>query len=414
MTDDVIIVGAGLVGICCAVSLARRGKTVRLIDRDAPGQATSYGNAGVISPWSIAPQAAPGLWKSIPGLLTSRERPLRVRPETWPQMVRWGMRLLSYSGEDKFRAGSRAMIPLCGPSITLYRRHLQEAGINEALVEDSCYIHAYRRDDGADLNGLEYRVRAEAGARLERLNADELHEIEPDLGPAFRSAVVIHDQARALSPGRLGAALAENLRQRGVAIETAAVTALASGDNGWTVQTEGQSFSAAKVILSAGAWSAGLLRPLGIDIPLMAERGYHMQFRDPGIRLNNSIMDVDAKIVASSMTDGMRVAGGAEFGSLDAPPDPKREALLRGQARRICPSLDDSKGELWMGRRPSLPDSLPALGPLQGVPPGLITAFGHSHYGLMMAPATGEIIADMVTNQPSDLDVKPYDPHRFA
>ena len=137
MTDDVIIAGAGLVGICCAVSLARRGKTVRLIDRDAPGQATSYGNAGVISPWSIAPQASPGLWKSIPGLLTSRERPLRVRPETWPQMVRWGMRLLSYSAEDKFRAGSRAMIPLCGPSITLYRRHLQEAGINEALVEDS-------------------------------------------------------------------------------------------------------------------------------------------------------------------------------------------------------------------------------------------------------------------------------------
>lgn len=414
MRAEVIVVGAGIVGICCALSLARRGMQVRLIDRDAPGQGTSSGNAGVVSPWSIVPQATPGLWKKLPGLLLSSERPLAIRPETWPQMIGWGTRFLANGTEAKFRAVSRAMVPLCRPSITLYQRHLDEAGVNEPLLQSACYVHAFRSEQGGNLSDLEYRVRVETGARLERIGAGELHEIEPDLGPDYRAAVLIHEQARALSPGRLATVLAEAARWRGVEIEQRRVEALTPTEDGWEVELAGERRRAARVVLAAGAWSARLLRPLGLSLPLIAERGYHMQFARPGVRLNHSVMDMDAKLVASSMADGLRVAGAAEFGPLDTRRDPRRAALLRRQAVRLCPALDASDGTLWMGHRPSLPDSLPALGRIGGMAPGLFAAFGHSHYGLMMAPATGEMIADLLTEQQPATDLTPYDPRRFG
>ncbi|MCA0946632.1 FAD-binding oxidoreductase [Salipiger pacificus] len=414
MSRDVTVVGAGIVGICCALSLARRGVQVRLIDRGAPGQGTSSGNAGIVSPWSIAPQATPGLWKKLPELLLSPERPLTVRPGTWPRMIGWGTRFLANGTEAKFRAVSEAMRPLCSPSIRLYERHLEEAGVNEPLLQGACYVHAFRSEDGGDLSALDYRVRAEAGARLERIGAGALRELEPDLGPDFRAAVLIHEQARALSPGRLGAVLADAARRRGVEIEQRTVEALTPSEGGWELQLAGESRRAARVVVAAGAWSARLLRPLGLRLPLIAERGYHMQFANPGVRLNHSVMDMDAKLVASSMTGGLRVAGAAEFGPLDTRRDPRRAAQLRRQAKRLCPGLDDTEGALWMGHRPSLPDSLPALGRIGGLPPGLFAAFGHSHYGLMMAPATGEIIADLLTEKKTNTDMTPYDARRFG
>ncbi len=412
MSSSVTILGAGMVGICCALSLAERGVSVRLIDRGDPGQETSYGNAGVISPWSIIPQATPGIWKALPKLLFGHNRPLAVRPSFWPRMVPWGLRFLRHGNETQMRAVAAAMEVMCAPSIDLYRRHLKGTG-HEDLVRDSAYVHAFRQADRASLKSLEYAVRIERGANLELVGADELHRLEPALSRDFQAAILIHDQARTISPGTVGQVLAEKATSLGVEILRAEINDLHRADGKWQINCGGQTIRTERVVVAMGAWSTELLKPLGLKVPLVAERGYHVEFENPEIELNNSIMDVDAKFVASSMMNGLRAAGHAEFGTVDAPPDPRRQKRLERQARAAFPDLPPKASRTWLGRRPSFPDSLPMVGEFD-THPGLFAAFGHSHYGLMMAPKTGEVIAQILTDESLNADLSPFSTSRFT
>ena len=186
-----------------------------------------------------------------------------------------------------------------------------------------------------------------------------------------------------------------------------AVQSLHRTEGEWLCRTDQGDLRAAKLVLAMGVWSARLLRPLGIRIPVEAERGYHVCFTDPGISFTHSVMDAEMKFVASSMSDGLRVAGTAEFAGLDAPINDKRLAGLISLARRISPDLRAEAHTTWSGQRPSLPDSLPCIGEIEGFP-GLIAAFGHSHYGLMMAPKTGELVADIATGRAANIDLSSY------
>lgn len=411
MGGDVTIIGAGIVGICTALSLRERGFEVRIVDRAEPGQETSFGNAGVISPWSIIPQAMPGTWKILPGLLFGKDSPLSVRAGYWPRMVPWGLRFLRSGTEAQARAASDLMEHLCGPSVDLYRRLLQGTGYEDLLV-DSFYVHTFRRAEKADLQALEYRVRVEKGGDLELIGQAELRVLEPALAHDFQAAILIKGQARMRAPGEVGRVLAEKARAMGVAFVRAEVTGLSRQGADWAIATKAETLSAPRIVLAAGVWSADLLRPLGIKLPLVAERGYHVELADPGVTLTHSVMDVGTRTVASSMLGGLRLAGMAEFGAIDAPPDPHKQALLTRQARALLPDLNTNTASFWMGRRPSFPDSLPALGALAGQE-GLFTAFGHCHYGLMMAPKTGEVLADILSGQPANADLAPLNAGRF-
>ncbi|MEO0753080.1 MAG: FAD-dependent oxidoreductase [Pseudomonadota bacterium] len=411
MTGGVTILGAGIVGICTALSLAERGVQVRLIDRGAPGQETSFGNAGVISPWSIVPQSQPGLWRQIPRLMLGRYRPLAVRAASWPAMMRWGARFLRNGTEAKVRQTSAAMEILCGPSVDLYRKHLRGTGA-EGLVVDAMYIHAFRNVAGASLSSLGYAIRKERGADIEVIDQAALRRLEPALSADFQAGVVIKGQARARNPGRIAEVLSHKAQGLGVEVLRREVQALTRSETGWQVICAGEVFDADRVIVSMGAWSARLLKPLGYAMPLMAERGYHVEFPDPGLDMAHSVMDVDAACIASSMEGGLRFAGQAEFGPLDAPEDPRRKAHLTALAKAAFPGLNTDAPRLWMGRRPSLPDGLPALGPLDAER-GLYVNFGHCHYGLMMAPKSGEVLADIVTRTPPNQDLSAFSPGRF-
>lgn len=410
--DEVAVLGAGIVGICCALSLAERGMKVRLIDRDAPGQATSYGNAGVVSPSSFIPLPMPGLLPKLPKLMFGPFRPLAVRPAFWPRMLGWGMKFLANGTEAQMRRGADAMEILCAPSIDLYRRHLHGTG-HEDLLRDSIYIHAFRNADPQILQALDYRIRQEKGIDLELVGGDRLRQIEPALSDVFKSAVLLHGQGRLLSPGRAGRVLAEKATKMGVRIARQEVTSLRRDGEAWTVATKGAAYRAGRIVMAMGVWSRDMLRPLGIDMPLVAERGYHLEFPDPGVRLENSVMDADAKIACSSMEGGLRMAGQAEFGAIDAPPDSRVHKRMLGIAREIFPGMSAEQPRLWMGRRPTLPDGLAAIGPVPGHE-GLYAAFGHSHTGLMMAPKTGEVIAELMQGKAPNANLSAFAPLRFS
>lgn len=411
MTTQVTVLGAGIVGICSALSLLERGHQVTLIDRDAPGQATSLGNAGVISPWSIIPQSMPGTWKKVPGWMLDPLGPVSVPVRYLPWVATWGLRFLANSREHRVREISAGMETLNRDCVTGFRNHLRGTGA-EDLVEDSYYVHAYRDPNAASLDTLDNRIRLAAGAELDCVSGGELLEIEPDLSPDFKSAVIIKGQARARSPGRIGAVLAEKFQTMGGEIRRETLHNIAPNGDQWTYRTDAGEFTTPKLVLSMGAWSAKILKPLGIRLPLEAERGYHVTFTEPGIKLNNSVLDADNKFVASSMEDGVRAAGTAEFAGLDAPINEKRIAGLIKLAKRISPKLNTEARTTWSGQRPSFPDSLPAIGEIPGFP-NLITAFGHSHYGLMQAPKTGQLVAELVSGARPNIDMNVYSPTRF-
>jgi D-amino-acid dehydrogenase len=406
------IVGSGIVGICAALSLLEKGFTVEIIDRDKPAEGASHGNAGVISPWTCVPQSLPGLWASIPKWLLDAEGPASIRWGYLLPLLPWALRFLRAGKAHRLQAISDAMHVLNRPNVDLYRHHLKGTGA-EHLLSPSTYVHVYRNPAEADLDSLVWRMRQDRGVPLQLLDAGELHEIEPALADDCRAAVLIKDQARATDPGALGKALAEKALSMGATFRQTSVATISSrpGDR-WTLHTDIGELNAEKLVIAAGAWSARLLAPLGIRLPLEAERGYHLVFRDCNVTLNNSVMDTDRKFVVSSMLAGLRCAGTAEFAGLDAAPDYRRATVFERLVKRLIPKIEINETVEWMGSRPSFPDSLPVIGQVPG-PANLFAAFGHSHYGLGMAPHTGRIVAALLAGEPAAVDLGPYRIDRF-
>lgn len=410
---EAFVVGAGIVGICAALALQDKGFKVSVIDRDGPAEGASYGNAGVISPWSCVPQSMPGLWKQVPKWLLDPEGPLAVRWSYAPRLIPWLMKFLQAGAEHRLPAIADAMLAVNQPSVDLYRQLLAGTG-EEALVRDCFYLHVSRRVDGADPDDLSWRLRRERGVPFEALKDGEVQELEPELSPQIKSAIAVKQQGRTVNPGRLGKLLAARAEGRGARFLRARVMRIVpDSDGAYRIETDQGDHTTPTVVLAAGAWSARLLSALGVAVPLEAERGYHLIFKDPGVSLSHSILDADNKFVASSMEMGVRSAGTAEFAGLDAPPNYRRARVFIRHTKMLLPNLNTDDCEEWMGARPSSPDSVPYIGPVPGHP-GMFCGFGHGHLGLTGAPMTGRMLAALVTGEPLNVNMAPYRLDRFS
>ena len=357
-TDEVVVVGAGIVGICCALSLVEKGVAVTMIDRGQPAQGASSGNAGVVSPWSNVPQCLPGVWKKVPKWLLDPDGPVSIPPRHLARALPWSLRFLRNAQLNKATEISDAMAELNTSSIDLYRSHLRGTG-EEHLLRDSMYVHVFRDKAAANLDGVAWQLRARHGTPVEVISEDDLRALEPALSPDYKAAILIREQARALSPGRLGGALARKFESMGGRLLQGAVQRLVPIEPAtWRLETEFGEFSAERVVLAAGAWSARFLEPLGVKLPLAAERGYHLTFKNPGITLNNSVMETSRMFVCSSMENGVRSAGTSEIADLDASPNFKRARRLKALTKSLIPDMNTQDTEEWMGVRPTLPEQL--------------------------------------------------------
>ena len=409
---DVTVIGAGIVGLCCTLSLLEKGNTVRLIDPLDDTRRASTGNAGVISPWSCVPQSIPGLWKKLPGWVLNPEGPVSLHWSGIASLLPWTVRFLGQSTDARVRKNSDAMSALNRPNMAIYQHHLKGTGA-EHLIRDSYYIHAYRNAQDLDPNSLSMQLFREHETPLEIVDAHQLQEIEPAISNDIKKAVIIKDQARTISPDQLCDTLLEKVKTMGAEVLLQSVKTLTpDADAGWLIKTNMDTLMATKVVIAAGVWSKNILENLGVAVPLIAERGYHLEFTDPKIELNHLVMDVDRKFVISSMSNGVRAAGTAEFAKLDTKPNYRRAEIFSRLAKNLLPDLNTAESERWMGIRPSFPDSLPCIGEVPGQT-NLYAAFGHSHYGMGMAPKTGQVIADIVNQRPADIDIRPYDIRRF-
>jgi glycine/D-amino acid oxidase-like deaminating enzyme len=411
----IIVVGAGIVGLCTAWHLARGGAEVTVLDGEAPGSGASSGNAGAISGGSVAPLAMPGVLKQVPQMLLDPAGALHIPPRYWPRAVPWLVRFVASARPARVAAIADALAALMFGAMEHHRAILAEEGALDLIRETGqLYLYRDRAHYAKDAGG--WTLRQQHGMRIEYLEGREaIRALEPDMQGDYQLGLFIPDQGSSVNPLRQAQVVARGVERQGGTIRREKVTALTTEAGRVTgVATAAGALPADQVVLAAGAWSARLLAPLGIRVPLESQRGYHVMLPDAGLSLQRPVVPADRKAFVSPMEGGLRIAGTVEFGGLDHPPTPQRAALLLEDLRNVFPQARTAGAEgFWMGHRPCLPDSLPVLGPVQRWP-GLWCAFGHGHLGLTGSAPTGAALARAMLGPAPNLDLAPFAVERFG
>lgn len=410
---NAVVVGAGIVGVCAALELSRRGWYVTVVDRLEPGNGCSFGNAGILAAQAVVPIAMPGLQRQVPRMLLDPESPLVVRWASLPKTLPWLLRFRRAANFDQVQRSADAMKVLYSTSVELHQALAREAGVPE-LVSATPGLYVHRDPAAIDLvSALAWQLRRERGAEIELLEGAALRDAEPELSPQYTRGVRMGPMGYTANPFRLTQAYAALFTRHGGAIRRADVRALKPMGAKVRVETEGGAIEADTVVVAAGAWSLALVKPLGLNLPLIAERGYHVTFADPGIQLRHVVSELERHFAVTSMEVGLRVAGTEELGLADDPPSWRRAEVLQRQARRMFPNARLESGSRWMGPRPGTPDSLPAIGPLPGHA-NIFIAAGHGHLGLTGGPHTGRIVAALASGERPGIALEAYAPDRFG
>ena len=409
----VVVVGAGMVGVSAALWLQESGHEVTLVDRGAPGRATSYGNAGIFATYACIPINSPRRFVDTPSMLFDAYGPLSIRWSYLPRFLPWGLRFLAACRPGRVRATVRALGAILAHAEEGFRPLARRAGI-ESLLGPAGALHVYESDESWRRDrGNRERRRSNAVAFRE-LDPSEVYELEPALAHVVHRGICFDDVFYLRNPHAVVDGLARAFVQWGGRLVHAEVRSIASGVPGLVeVVSSGERLLADRVVVAAGAWSTRLLGPLAARIPLDTERGYHVMFPGAASLLNRPVAPVDGGFFMTPMEGGLRAAGTVEFAGLDAPPRPARVEALTAAVRRLLPDAGEA-GEDWLGFRPTLPDSLPAIGPLPS-DPRILCAFGHQHLGMTLGGITGKLIAELVDGAgPPSVDLAPFRPDRFA
>ena len=409
---SVAVIGAGVVGICCACYLQRSGFRVTLIDRDEPALQTSFGNAGGLSPGSVAPIGMPGMWKQIPGWLLDDTGPLYIKGSYLVKALPWLTRFLLQSRSARVADISKALASLNGPCFEALQPLVEDAGISH-MIKRSGQLFVYRSRKHMQKDALTHQLRGDAGARLEYLDAAEIRDLEPALAPIFESGYLMPDNGHCDDPYGMAQALVRSFLERGGRFQKTEVADFGFDEDGVTcVKTSTGDLQTDRAIICAGIWSKSICAKLGWNIPLESHRGYHVTLEDPGASLKHMCFPVEDKFAITPMSMGIRIAGTVELAGVDAPPNYARAQALLVAARKILPGIGTEKATQWMGHRPCFPDSLPVIDRCSNHK-GIFFAFGHGHQGLVGASQTGKVVDEMIRGVSPSMDLRPFSIDRF-
>lgn len=412
--QQIAVIGGGIVGVSNALALQKAGHRVTLIDRGAPGRETSYGNAGVLSESSVAVLNSPGLLKSLPKLLFGRSNSVRFSPAFVIRRLGWMVGFLSYCTARRWRAAGHALRALQLISLDQHKAWIAEAGV-DGLLRYGGWMKVFRRQESFEAYRAELALADEVGTGYSIFDREQIRQIEPGLKPIYEKAVLYDNTCGVSNPAALTDAYVRLFTDAGGRVAKARVTRLARGENGWAVSCEGgDDLAADAVVIAAGPWSADIAGWLGYDLPLGWERGYHMHLEPgEGPQLNRAVHDVDGEFAIAPMQQGVRVTTGVEIAHRDAPPDyrqVRRSVELARDGHEMKGEIDETP---WMGRRPTMVDSLPVIGPAPRHD-GLFFNFGHQHIGLSMAPGSALAITAMINGEAPPMDMTPFRATRFS
>lgn len=405
---EVAVIGAGVVGLAIAERLVAEGRDVTLIDPNPPGSGASFGNAGTIADYATLPVGTPDVLRNLPSLLFDRNSPLSIRRAALPSLAPWLIRFALQSLPGNARRNAAAIAALLADACPLWEGLAARIGGSDILQRRGC-LYLYESSAAFRAANADMAQRRKLGITVDLLGPDEVGQLEPGLPRVEGGAAFFPNAVFMADPGQMVQHLARAVT---VSLLPHRVTGLARKAGGVDLWGDGFHLHARRVVLAAGAHSRDLARQAGDRIPLETERGYHVEWDMPAPRLTRPTCPTTRGFYLCPMSGRLRVAGTVELGGLTAPPSPHRIARLVKGARAIFPDLP-APDRNWMGFRPSLPDSLPVIGPSRGGDE-VIFAFGHGHIGLTLAPVTARLVADLIARRPPERDIAALHPGRFG
>lgn len=409
---DVVVLGAGIVGVSCAFHSLKRGLTTVLVDKRGPGEETSFGNTGVIDGGNILPLAMPRDPFKLARFALNRSTAIHYHPTALPKVAPFLWRYHQASTPEQNEETARVMRPLFAIAVESHRE-MARAARAERFFRDTGWLKLFRSKAALDAQSGELALAASYQTRAERLTGNDLMSLEPALKPGLAGAIWARDADTVSSPGGVTKAYAQTfVAQGGLFLKGDALT-LAASAHGYRVETEEGVIHARNAVVALGPWSPDLVGRFSYRFPLGVKRGYHQHFRPVGASLTRPVVDEEVGYCLTPMEAGIRLTTGAEFADRDAPKTPVQIGRARRHATALVDLGEPVEAEPWMGRRPMTPDSRPVLGPSPRHP-GLWFAFGHGHWGFTLGPATGRLIAAAIAGEDRSSDLAPYRPGRFG
>jgi len=408
------IVGAGIVGLAVAYQLACTAPNgIAIIDRDLYGDRASNGNAGGIAVTEVVPASSPDVCLRVLGWLVDPLGPLSIRPSYAPRLLPWMTRFARHGTTREMVRISQALAELNSRTYDDLKPLLATVGLLDALHEKGA-LAVYESEAGYRRDRAAWNCRRRRSIVVQELDGNEARKMEPALGPRVCRAIFLPQWSWLSDPSRVLDRLRDWLARRGVRFIQAMVHRVEATHDGAHLKLEsGEVIDAKSIVIAAGAWSGKFARQLNDPVLLESERGYNCTLPTPGIALSHQLIFAERQFVATPLSCGLRIGGAAEFGGLNAAPNFKRSQRLVELARRYLPDLRAYGGKHWAGHRPATPDSLPVIGRSE-VHPNIFYAFGHGHLGLTQAATTGRLIADLLLNRVSPIDLRPFSISRFS
>ena len=410
---DAIVLGAGIVGVSVALRLVKRGLAVTLVDRGEPGRGTSYGNTGIIEANTLFPVAFPASLTSLIRIALKRAPEANYHASFLARVMPWLLAFRRNSAPQRLVATMRAMRPLFSRALAEHEALAAEARADRYLRHTG-WLKLYRSDGSFAATSRERAFATELGMPVRVMDVDAARALEPALAPVFRHAVFWEEAASVTNPLALTRAYAARFAALGGVTVMGDARSLHRVGHRWRVETTQGPIDADAAVVTLGPWAPDLLGPLGINLPLAVKRGYHRHFEVRGnASLARPVLDADNGYCLAPMEQGIRITTGAEFAARDAASTPVQLNRVLPAAHDLFPLGDAVEDKPWMGARPCFADSRPVIGraPRQ---PGLWLAYGHGHWGLTLGPATGRLIAEMMTGAIPFCDPAPYGAERFV
>jgi len=411
MTQEILVLGAGMVGTCTALELTLRGHAVTLLDRRPPGQETSYGNAGMIQREAVEPHPMP---RDLPTLLTAALG-LRLDMQyhfsgllaAWPQLLGY----FRASAPARFKEISRQYASLIAHCTSEHARYIDLVGAEDLIRRDGLRF-MYRSAQGFETGVKDaQRLRDTYGIAFAEVDAASLSAAEPAFRIPLGGAVHWLDTWGVRDPGSLCERYAAHFQQLGGRLVTGDAATLEATANGWRAQSGAGSVSAQQVVVALGPWADTLTRRLGYRLPLMIKRGYHRHYKG-GTSLNLATLDAERGYLLAPQQRGLRLTTGAEVARMDAPSTPRQLAGCEAAARELLDLGQAVEAQPWLGNRPCTADMKPIIG---AAPQhrGLWFNFGHGHQGFTLGPASARLLADLMEDRTPYTDATAFSPARF-
>ena len=411
--ERIAIIGAGIQGVCSALFLQNKGYNVTLFDRDEPGNAASYGNAGHFSPYASLQLNRTDIISDIPSMLMSNRGPLALKWNHVPKMIPWFTRFILNSSKKKMMHTAKYMHQILNLSLDAFDELFEDIDL-ENLVVNKGIMYVWEKK-GLKSRNLEINIRKELGIDQQILTPKEIHDLEPNIKPFYHGGVFYKYARHARNPKKILIKLFESFLSNGGNFLKLDIKDLDFDEKKPVLRSETQRFIFDKLIISCGAFSKKLTDQLHERIPLDTERGYHIHFKERENLLSRPVVWSDRGFGVTPMEQGLRVVGTVEFGGLNNPLSKSRVQNLILNAKDMIEGIpnDEDHEDEWLGFRPTLPDFLPVIGPSKNYE-NVFYSFGHHHLGWTLGAISGKIISNMISNDKTNLDLDPYSSKRFA